>query len=484
MKRYSGLVFALVLLVPAVASAQKKPGNNMHTRSAQVYLDNAKKEQVTADKAKFFQQALEATLEGAKTDPDNARVWLLMGQAQIGLGQLAAADSSFDRAQQLYPEFAEEIDPVRQNAWITAYNRGITAIQAGKLEEAIAAMREADMMYRGRPEALVTMAQLHMQTGQAKEAEANFRSALEILRGPARKGLSPEDEAKWQKNEEEVVLRLAGLLADTERTDEAATLYREFLNRQPDNPMAKANLAVTLTRAGKAGEAAPLFNDLLAREDLEGATLFNIGVGLFRAEQYETAARAFERAVKAAPLSHDALYNLSQAIYAHAAQLEKDRTAKPADAAKINGQLLPLYTRMGEVAEQILAIDPANGNVLMMLAHSQRSRGELVDKAKSEEWKRAALATLEKHEALQFDVGGIQVVPGKDKLTVMGRMINLKAAQGSPLKINFMLVDKTGATVGQQEITATAAAAGEPARFSVEIPAPETAEFWKYEIVR
>lgn len=486
MNRYSGLVFALVLLVPSVASAQKKPGNNMHTRSAEVYMESARKEQVAADKARFYEQALGVTLEGVQKDPENARIWLLMGEAQAGLGRLAAADSAYDRAEQLYPPYAEETRPAREAAWVQAFNRGITAIQAGKLDEATAALNEADMMYRGRPEALVTLGQLQLQQGQTKEAEASFRSAIEVLQGPARKDLSEADQAKWNKNEEEVVLRLAGLLADTDRYDEASTLYNQFLERQPDNVMAKANLAVVMTRAGRAAEAAPIFNELLAREDLEGNTLFNIGVGLFRAEQYEPAVRAFERVAAAAPYSYDALYNLGQAAYAQAAELEKTREGKAgAEAAGINEQLMPLYDRMGQIAEQALALDPANGNVLMMLAHSQRSRAEIAtDKAKADEWRKAALATLERHEALQFDVGGIQIVPGDGAVTVTGRMLNLKAAEGTPLKIRFMLIDAKGATVAEQEVTATAAKAGEPANFTVQIPAPETAEFWKYEVVK
>lgn len=486
MKRYSGLVFTLALLVPGVASAQKKPSNNMHTRSALVYLENARKETVEADRTRYYQQALEVAQEGARKEPDNARVWLLMGQAQLGLEQLAAADSAFDRAEQLYPEYAQEIAPFRENAWVGAYNGAISKLQAGDIDGALAGLQQADLIYQGRPEALVITGQLHHERGNTAEAEHAYRAALAVLRGPARQGLDAEEEQKWQKNEEEMVERLAGLYADSERHEEAATLYREFLQQQPDNVGAQSNLAVVLTRMGREAEAAPLFNQLLERQDLDGSTLFNIGVGLFRAEQYEPAVRAFERAATATPHSHDAVYNLGQAIYAHTSELEDARKAAPAaEAAKFNQQLAPLYTRMGEVAERLLAMDPANANMLMMLAHSQRGRAEVAsDKAAADKWRRAAMGTLERHQALPFDVGGIQLVHGDGSITVMGRMLNLKAAEGSPLRIRFMLLDAQGNTVAAQEVSAPAAAAGEPARFTVDIEAPETATYWKYELLK
>jgi len=485
MKGFRGLLLVLAVLVPSVASAQKEPGNNKDTRSAEVYLSGAKKEPVIADQQKFYQQALEATQRGAENDPENARVWLLMGQAQIGLHNLLAADSAFDRAEKLYPPYEEEIRPYRINAWVSLYNRAIAALQAGNDAEAIGLLEEANEVYLGRPEALTMLAQLYQQQNQPEKAEQAFRQVLEILRGPARAGLSAEDEAKWAANEQESVLRLAGLLADSDRTDEAIALYQEFLKREPDNAMAKANLGVTMMRAGKAAEAAPLFNDLLDRKDLDGATLYNIGVGLFRANQYEQAARAFERVVELNPYSHDGLYNLGQTIYAGTAELEKAKEGKSgAELAALNEKLLQEYGRMGDAAQKLLALDPLNTQAIMMLAQTERSRGELTpDAAKAEEWKQATLATLEQHDAWQFEVEGLQVIPAAGKVTVMGSMKNLKAPQNTPLKLNFILLDEKGAPVAQQEISVNAPATGESERFNVEVPAPEAAISWKYTVV-
>jgi len=486
MKTYSRLLLLLALLVPSAANAQKKPGNNKDTRSAEVYLTNARNEGVIADKQKFYQQALAATQSGARSAPDNARVWLLMGEAQVGLQNLAAADSAFDKAEQLYPPYAEETEPHRLNAWIGLYNQGITQLQGGDNAAAIESLEKATAIYQGRPEALTTLGQLYQQQQDLAKAEQAFRGALEILGGPNRQGLSPEDEAKWAANEEQSLLRLAGLLAQSDRPSEAVTLYQDFVKKNPTNAAAKANLGVALMQTGREAEAAPIFNELLDSPELDGGTLFNVGVGLFRANQYEQAARAFERTLAEAPYSHDAVYNLSQAIYAQAAEVEKARAGKTgAELAAANEKLVALYTRMGEVAERLMQLDPANNQAIMMLAHSQRARGELTtDAARAEEWKRAVLATLELHDAMTFEVEGLQVVPANDKVMVMGKVKNLKAAAGTPLKINFILLNDAGAGVAEQEVSVNAPAVGETDGFSAEITAPESASAWKYVVVK
>lgn len=477
MKRFLGVLIAVAVLVPTSAEAQKK---NRYTRSAEVYLNNAAAEGVTEDKMKYYEQALEQSLESLRTDPQNALGYLLAGRAYMGLGDVAGADSTFDRAEELNAAYRQETEPYRLNAWIMAFNKGVTAIQAGDTDGAITAFEQADAIYRGRPEALTTVAQLYMQKNEPQKAEQAFRQAIEILRGPARETLSPEEQAKWLENEEDAVLFLAGLLADTGREAEAATLYREFLQTQPDNPTARTNLAVVLTRSGQDAEAAAMFNELLQRTDLEGNQLFNIGVGLFRAEQFEKSAEAFGRAVELVPYSHDALYNLGQALYAHASELEK----QPNDAAKTE-QLLSTYTKIGDIAKRILEIDPTNRGVHMMLAHSQRVRSELATGAQADEWKRGVLATLEAHEKIDFEVGDIQVVPAAEgTYSVMGTFTNLSATPGTPLRINFQLVDRSGNVVGQQEVSVTAPAADETARFTAEISAPDTVENWKYSVIR
>ena len=482
MKRLSAILLA-GLLLPAAAEAQR-PSNSMHTRSAETYMaDAAKGGRTPAEKAEAYTKALEAALQGTQADPGNSKHWFIAGQAYARLNDLAGADSAFDKAEQLWPEYAKETAPERLNAWIGAYNAGVAAVQAGKVEEAIAALENADRIYNKRPEALVTLGSIYMQTGNAAKAEQTFQRALAVLRGD-RSGLKPQEVQAWNEDELTVAMRLATLFVDQDKNAEAEKVYRELLARQPDNAMAKSNLAVVLSRAGKAADAAVIYKDLLSKPDLSEAALFNIGIGMFRAEQYKDAAVAFRRSLEMNPHSHDALYNLAQSLFATTGQLEKEKAAAPARAQEINAQLVQINEEMRKVAERLRAIDPANRNVFMMQAQAQRSLADLATGAAADDMRRQALATLEAHKALPFEITELRVSPGDNEYQLLGRVTNLTLAAGAPIKIRFIVVNREGAEIAAEDITVSAPAKDESTRLNATLRVPEGAAAWKYVIVR
>lgn len=482
MKRLCTILLA-GLLLPAVAEAQR-PSNSMHTRSAETYLTNAAKSgQTNDDKAELYRKALSAALEGVKADASNSRHWFIAGQAYARLNDVAGADSAFDRAEQLWPEYAKETEPERLNAWIGAYNAGVAAIQAGKVDEAIAALANADRIYNKRPEALVTLGSIYMQSGNAAKAEETFVKALAVLRGD-RSALKPQEVQAWNEDELTVAMRLATLYVDQDKHAEAEKVYRDLLARQPDNAMAKSNLAVVLSRAGKAAEAAVLYKELLTQPGLSEAALFNIGIGMFRAQQFADAAVAFRRSLEANPHSHDVLYNLAQSLFALTSELEKEKAATPARATEINAQLVKLNEEMRTVAEKLRGIDPANRNVFMMLAQAQRSLADLNTGAAADELRKQALATLEAHKALPFEISELQVSPGEDQYQLLGRVTNLAVAAGTPIRIRFIVLNREGAEIATEEVTVNAPAKDESTRLNATLKAPEGAAAWKYVIVK
>lgn len=479
MNRWSTLLMAAALVVPAAAQAQK-PSNNMHTRSADAYLVQAEREAVLADKREFLVKALEAALEGTKSDPENPRSWFQAGQAYFGMKDWAGADSAFDRAERLYPEYARDIDPIRQAAWVEAYNTAVSALQANQVAEAKAALQLADQLYRKRPEAMVTLGSLHIQEGELDEGIAVFKAALELLRGPERAKLTPEKETAWAEDETNVSLRLANVYMEQEKFAEAEQVYRSLLESQPDNMMARTNLAVAMSRAGKTAEAAAAYRDLLAAEGLSEATLFNIGIGLFRAQDFDQAAQAFSKALELNPYSHESLYNYGQSLFGRIGKLETELASAPAAGRQeIQAELLKLNEAMRATSEQLLALDPTNRNAMMMLAQAQRSLSEL-DTAGKDRWQRAALATLEKHKALPFEVGDINTVPSQGSVQVLGKVTNLTAPAGTPLAFRFSVIDASGTELAGEDISIPAPATGESTRFDTTFSVPETAVSWKY----
>lgn len=482
MMRWSSFVLAGVLLVPAAAEAQK-PSNNMHTRSADVYLSQALASGTNpGDRLDAFAKAAEAARAGTQSDPNNSKPWFQLGISLAGLGKFVAADSAFDRAEAMYPEYSEEIDPERLRAWITSYNASVAALQKNDVAAAIQALETANVMYQKRPEALVTLGSLYVQENELDKADKAFRDALLIIRGPAAADLNAETKAQWLEDELSVSMRLANILNQRERFADAEAVYRDLLRSQPANTLAKANLAATLIRAGKADEAGAVYRELLAMEDLTETTLFNVGIGLFRAQEWEDAATAFRRSIQLNAHSHESLYNLSQSLLAQVGELETQMETAT-DKAALQQKVTSIYTEMLELTQRLRAIDPTNRNVFMMQAQAERSLGEAAAGAQAAEWRNKVLATLEAHKALPFEVTNLSVQMGEEAVQVSGSFHNLTAPQGSELKIRFVIVDSAGSELASEQIAVQAPATEENERFMKSIPTPEGAAGWRYEVI-
>lgn len=480
-----GLLGLALTLGPGVAEVEaQKPSNNMWTRSAALYLDRAQNNPRPEAKRELYQQALEASLEGIQNDPGNPRVYFLAGQAHVKLGNLVAADSMFDKAEEIFPEYAEEINLERQNAWVVAYNAGVGALQGNQPEQAKEHLQRAHVIFQGRPEAILNLGSIYAREQEHEQAVAAYREALEILRGPAREQLPPQREEQWTEHEEIASFNLAQILATQGKDEEAAQAYRDFLAREPDDGTAKLNLAVVLSRMGNDEEARQLYDELLAMEDVSSDTYFRVGLGLFGAEQYDRAAEAFRMAVETNPHNRDALYNLGQAIYAKTRELEETVAAAGAGAEEAKTEARELYQELDRVSEQVLALDPSNRNVVLLHAQAFRGLSDLAaSDAESQELRERALALLERNEAMTVQVINVQMDPVRDgKTTIRGVLENLKAEEGQPVTLRFTLLDDSGAELSAGEVTVPAPAAEQQVPFQVELEAPGEVSGWKYAI--
>lgn len=472
-------------LFPAAASAQRKPSNNMWTRSARLYLDRAQTNPRFDEKRDLYLQALEAIKNGITEDPGNAQVWLIAGQVYVQLDSAAQAHEAFTKALELYPDYEKEVDTERRNAWARWHNNGVSALQQQNVELAIKQFESADLIYDKMPNARLQLGGLYARQGDTERAIAAYRGALEILRGPAAQAVPARQREQWRENEEAAAFNLAQLLANAGRDEEAAQAYRDFLEREPQNRTAKTNLAIVLGRMGRTDEASEIYTELMSQPDMSDGELFSIGIGLYNANEFARAAEAFRKSLALNPHSRDALYNLAQALYRQSTQLEEMREKASGDEQmKAASDLGKLYAELQTVTEKLRGIDPQNRNIMLLLAQAYRGQGDLTvdDAATSDSWREKALAVLREQEDLPFEVSGVRMTPGEGKVKITGNIANMKLEAGTPVKIRLTVLDKNGATVGSGEVTVQAPAAEQSAPFETEIQVSGAAAGWKYEV--
>jgi tetratricopeptide (TPR) repeat protein len=483
MSRIGKTLFILALATPAMAMAQR-PSNTMFTTSATLDLKRAVESNVPAEKEKLFAKALDNAQKGVAAAAGNSKTWFTLGSVHAAMGNAAAADSAFDRAEQLWPEYAKETEQERLRAYVTASNAGVMAIQANDLPKAIAALEGAAAVYNKRPTALLNLGSVYARANNREGATRAYRAALEVLRGPARQGLKPEEEKQWAEWEEAVSLNLAQMLAMAEKNEEAVAAYEDYLKRNPNNTMIKSNLAVVYSRMGRRDDAARVYRELLAA-DLPAEDFFRVGVGLRRAQQLDQAAEAFRKAIAKNPHSQESYFNQAYVLWETIQPLEDARSkAKPADQARMKAQLKPLYEQLLENAIKSREFDPTNRNVLALMQRAYRGLADIAPDVKTaNEYKLKVPALITAYDALKFEVTGVAVATEGKKTTVEGKIVNVKATKGQPMKIKVSLLDVSGNVIGSQDVSVAAPDVEAEVDFKAEFTTETAPAGWKYEVV-
>ncbi len=481
MKRIGKLLVATLLVLPVAAQAQR-PGSTMQTRSSELYLDRAEKNTREDEKAKLFAQALEMATKGVQADAGNSKTWFVLGKVYAATGDAIGADTAFTKAETMWPEYKKETEVQRVRAYVTAFNAGIAALQTNDIAGAIKHLEAASAVYHRKPAAALNLGNLYARAEQADKSAAAYRQAIEIMRGPERKGLTPEEEKQWAEWEEAASFNLAQVLAQSNKDEEAAQAYLAYLERNPDNITALSNLAIVYTRMGKTAEAQKIYTTLLAK-DISEDDYFMVGVGLFRGEQYGTAAEAFRKAIGKNPALRDAYYNLAQAVYTQITDLEDTRAkATPAQVKELDAKMRTMYQELIDVASKARELDPNNRNVLALLARGYRGMADVVDPKTAMDWKNKTLEVLKLHQDLPYEVTDVELATSKGETKLSAKLVNLKGTEGQPVKITVSVLGKDGKVLGTQDVTVTAPAAEGDVAFHATFKTTEPVGGWKYEI--
>jgi tetratricopeptide (TPR) repeat protein len=425
MKRYAAslLALGLVCAVPAAANAQK---DNKYTKEASKFIGLAMARPDAEARKPLYEQALAQLQQGMATkDSLNAKLYLLAGQALVGLNQFLAADSAFDKAAALHPPYAEEIGGEREQGWILAFNVGADLMNQGKLPEAIAMLEQAQVVYAERPEGLMNLGALYSNQGDLDKAATAFVDARKAIKGPLAEKLDSAGKAQWARFDD----------------------------------MAQINLS-----------------------QLEGQR----GVNAFQAKDFAAASVAFKKARALNPYSRDYVFNLSQAIWAQASAIEAKLDSLPeaqkaAAKKQAAAELIALYEALDTVAGGVLGIDPTNELVYVIMARSHRMIGEYSgDPAKLASAQVETVRLLEEREKLPVELSEIMVSANEGVATVRGSLKNRNLAVGGTTAVKFTLYGIDGRVLGEQVINITVPEKEQTGSFEGTIPVTGEIAGWRY----
>ena len=352
----TGMILSVVglMLFAVQANAQdtpeqRTPDMTRYLVVAAGRLQEAQNEEDDEVRLAAYRTALDLVYEAIEDDPGNPAVYLHLGWAQVGLHDFAAADSAFDKAEEIYPEYFDEefgTASMREAGWIDAYNDALGRADAGDSEGAVNFFRLANGLFDLRPEAYLMLGTYLYNLGDTEGSIESWAGAVRVIDSPDSRPQDEEALLNWQ--EQHWVLaqsNLASLLGSVGRADESIPIFEVMLERDPDNTQLQSQLASAMAQSGQGEDALSIYDEILASDDGSPLDYMNTGITLYQAESYDKAAIAFEKVVARAPMYRDALQNLAQTL-ALTDQFE---------------QQLPY-------SETLLELDPRNDIVLQMHA--------------------------------------------------------------------------------------------------------------------
>jgi predicted O-linked N-acetylglucosamine transferase (SPINDLY family) len=181
---------------------------------------------------------------------------------------------------------------------------------------------------------------------------------------------------------------LGNLLRESGQYQQAATRYRQALNRKPDFVEAWINLALVHQETGAVELAVQCYRRALTLRPSEPLALYNLGNALQQLSQYDEAIVSYEQALSVMPNHFNTRFNLANALLAGARpQMALDQYRY---ALQLDQNHAPLLTNMGVALRRVglyaeartvlhrsLEINKGNVLTLLTLANVYQDIGDM-----------------------------------------------------------------------------------------------------------
>ena len=218
----------------SLAQGERPREDNM-TRSAEDHLAQGEAAATPEEAAQHYTLAAQQAQAAVEADPTNPLGHRLLGEARLGLGDFAGANTALSEAERLRPVYILETEAIRENAWIGQYQQAGPLIEAGDYPAAIELFEQADAIYEERPEVKVYLGQLYVQEERYEEGIDVLREAIAIINSDRIEMMDSTTAASWRDQEAQLPVYITQALMRTERYDEAAVELEGLLATDPGN---------------------------------------------------------------------------------------------------------------------------------------------------------------------------------------------------------------------------------------------------------
>jgi tetratricopeptide (TPR) repeat protein len=447
-----GLIAFLMVLAGGSLSAQigERPQDTDYTEDAEDAIEDAEDEDDEAKRRQYYETAMTAAQAEIAENSNNPLGHRLAALAALGLEQYADAGAHFDHAEDLYPLYEFEDRGLREQTWIDLYQVGSPLVSAGDYEAASVVFENAHAIFQGRPEVMVTLAQLYGSLG-------NFERSIELIEEVDvfmnSEAVAAEDSATvagWQDQASVLPLLHAQTLAASGRSAEAADAYRTLSEADPSNMEYTRNLATVLMDSGDEAGALEVYAELLSQPGLSGPDLFAIGVGFYQANDYVNAVRAFSQAVELNATDRD-----SAEMWARSLLLDERFADIPA------------------VAEQWVALDPNSQNAYLIWAQAANTNGDTEATQRTMSMAQDMEVAVDQLQLQRFGAGGGNV---------SGNVVNKTLEEGTSVTLTVTFFGTSGSRIGTVTSSVTLGAADMVELFDAQFDSTEQVAGYSYEL--
>ena len=387
-------------------------------------LRNAISETDATKRAGELAQAQKKARE-AVTQGTGAAGWIYLGRTYLYLGDLIGADTAFARAEKQAADCKDDTGRFREAAWVPLVNAGIDFVSANNSDSALVLFRQANSIYRDKPNAFAGLGTIYANQGNNDSAIVYLQKATEIAA------------ANKQDEDRNVAAYNLGLVQTrAKRYEDAAKTLEQYRTWAPNDVQGAKALAAAYRGAGQTDKAAALEKEAgLPPTEVPGAgakanELFQQGVAAFDAGKFAEAGELFGQVYVAQPYNHDALVNQATAYY----------------KAKDGPKLL-------DAATKLVAIEPLNDIAHQLLMEGYRSAKQ-PDKQIETTGRRLAMP-------VKLETKGVKLSPTDVELTLMATGRAAKSTSGAaipakPTALVFELLGSGDAVLATQEVTVPA----------------------------